>query len=134
MTFTDIMRHFARIVLVVVAVSCTGSAQDHRTVTQSDLQAQIQSSQAPLVLDVRSPSEFARGHVPSAVNIPHMQVGARIGELGELNGRGIVVYCEAGPRAERAEATLKQAGFERVYHLEGDMAAWRRNRLPVEIP
>jgi len=62
-----------------------------------------------------------------------MHVGARIRELGEPNGRDVVVYCEAGPRAERAEAALKQAGFEQVYHLVGDMAAWRRNRLPVEI-
>jgi rhodanese-related sulfurtransferase len=93
----------------------------------------LRSEQAPLVLDVRTSDEFVRGHVPGAVNIPYMQVGARLPELGQPNGRDVVVYCESGPRTEHAEASLKQAGFERVYHLEGDMAAWRRNRLPLEV-
>jgi rhodanese-related sulfurtransferase len=132
--YSDVMRHFTRIALVlVVAVSCTGSPQGHQTIAQAELLTRLQSTEPPLVLDVRAPGEFGRGHVPTAVNIPYMQVGARIRELGQPNGRDIVVYCEAGPRAERAEAVLKQAGFERVYHLEGDMATWRRNRLPVEL-
>lgn len=118
--------------LLLVTVACAGDSPGHQTMAQSELLTRLRSADAPFVLDVRAPHEFARGHVPSAVNIPYMQVGARVDELGQANGRDIVLYCEAGPRAERAEATLKQAGFDRVYHLEGDMAAWRRNRLPLE--
>lgn len=102
--------------------------------SQTTLVDRLDDADAPLVLDVRTEGEFQRGHIPGAINIPYQQVGFRLGELGEKNGRDVVVYCEAGPRSQRAEETLRQAGFERVYHLEGDMAAWRRSGLPVELP
>ena len=65
MTYPDVMRHFTRIALLVVAAaSCTGSPQGHRTIAQADLLTQLRSSDVPLVLDVREPNEFVRGHVP----------------------------------------------------------------------
>jgi phage shock protein E len=120
------------IVSTFLATACIGEANTRQTITASALLQQINTSTSPVVLDVRSPEEFRTGHVPGAVNIPHRQVGARLGELASGKERGIVVYCEGGPRAEYAEQVLENAGFEKVYHLEGDMAAWRMNRLPME--
>ena len=116
----------------LLAAACIGEANTRQTITASVLLQQINSSASPVVLDVRSPEEFRTGHVPGAVNIPHRQVGARLGELAAAKERGVVVYCEGGPRAEYAEQVLESAGFEKVYHLEGDMAGWRMNRLPME--
>lgn len=119
--------------LMAVALSgCIGDANGHATISPSDLMARLESQPAPVVLDVRSEDEYRMGHVPGAINIPHRQVGARLDELTDAKQRGLVVYCEGGPRTEYAESVLKQAGFERVYHLEGDMGAWRMSRLPVE--
>jgi rhodanese-related sulfurtransferase len=81
------------------------------------------------VLDVRSAEEFAGGHVPGAVNMSQEQVAARIGELDPA--RGVVVYCERGPRAAKAADLLRDAGFA-VQHLTGDMSAWREQGLPIE--
>ena len=122
----------ATFAFTVLATACIGEANTVPTIAAGTLLQQINTSASPVVLDVRSPEEFRTGHVPGAVNIPHRQVGARIGELAAGKERGIVVYCEGGPRAEYAEQVLKNAGFERLYHLEGDMAAWRMNRLPME--
>lgn len=122
----------AALASVLLVTACIGEANTRQTIAGSALLEQIRSSAAPVVLDVRSPEEFRTGHVPGAVNIPHRQVGARLGELVAGKERGIVVYCEGGPRAEYAEQVLANAGFERIYHLEGDMAAWRMNRLPME--
>jgi len=128
------MKRIAVLLSVLIAIGCSGSETSNGLITQSVLLERLDDGDAPLVLDVRTSGEYERGHVPGAVNIPYQQVGARLSELGEVNGRDIVVYCEAGPRAQRAEATLRAAGFERLYHLEGDMAAWRRSQMPVEMP
>ncbi len=125
-------RSLAAIVFTVLATACIGDANTVPTIAASALLQQINTNSSPVVLDVRSPEEFRTGHVPGAVNIPHRQVGVRLGELAPGRERGIVVYCEGGPRAEYAEQVLRNAGFEKVYHLEGDMAAWRMNHLPTE--
>lgn len=126
------MRRTVYLVATLLAIACAGSGTSGGTMSQTTLLDRLDDPDAPLVLDVRTPDEYYRGHVPGAINIPYQQVGARLAELGAVNGRDIVVYCEAGPRAQRAETTLRQAGFERVYELEGDMAAWRQNRMPME--
>lgn len=70
------------------------------------------------VLDVRSPEEFAEGHLAKAVNLPVAQVGSRISEIEALVGgdrsRPVVVYCAAGGRAAKAKAALEAAGFTNV--------------------
>lgn len=122
----------AVLVAVLTFAACIGDASSHATITPTDLMARLESEQPPVVLDVRSAEEYRTGHVPGAINIPHRQVGARLDELSGAKDRGLVVYCEGGPRTEYAESVLKQAGFEPIYHLEGDMGAWRMSRLPVE--
>jgi rhodanese-related sulfurtransferase len=89
------------------------------------------SGEGPLFVDVRTPEEYASGHVPGAVNIPRNELGARLAELENVRDR-VVVYCERGPRAAAAAATLLAAGFTGVRHLAGDMAGWRAAGLPIE--
>lgn len=85
-----------------------------------------------LLLDVRSPEEFAAGHVPGATNVPHAEVAGRVSELGDDRARPVIVYCESGRRAQRAETALLAAGFTDVRHLEGDIRAWRDAGRPIE--
>jgi rhodanese-related sulfurtransferase len=75
-----------------------------------------------LVLDVRSPEEFAQGHVPGAKNIPHDQVARRAAELGPTS-TPIVVYCRSGRRSAAAIETLKELGYERLWNA-GGYAGW----------
>lgn len=76
-----------------------------------------------LLLDVRTPEEFAEGHVVGAVNITHTAVLDRIDEIRELQGndpdKPIVLYCRSGRRADAAKEELLQAGFTRVTNLGG---------------
>ncbi|MFT4572231.1 MAG: rhodanese-related sulfurtransferase [Hyphomicrobiaceae bacterium] len=76
---------------------------------------------------------LASGHVPSALNIPHTEVGARIGELGADQSRPVVVYCERGGRAKKTETQLASAGFSDLRHLQGDMSAWRASGRTMEM-
>jgi phage shock protein E len=85
-----------------------------------------------VILDVRTPEEYASGHVPGAINVPHDQVESRIAELEPLRGQEVVVYCERGGRAMKAATVLSQQGFESVVHLSGDMSKWREEGRPTQ--
>jgi rhodanese-related sulfurtransferase len=80
-------------------------------------------SSGALLLDVRSPSEFAGGHVDSAKNIPVGELVARAAELGTDHARPVVVYCASGMRSASAKSTLKKLGFSSVFDL-GGMGRW----------
>ena len=87
-----------------------------------------------MILDVRSPEEYAEGHIPGAINIPYDQIGAEIGSLEDYREGGLVVYCRTGRRAVVAEDVLREAGFPEIWDLEGHMVAWREAELPVAVP
>jgi rhodanese-related sulfurtransferase len=85
-----------------------------------------------VVVDVRSPEEYAQGHVPGAINIPHNKIDEHTQVLAQLQGKQILLYCRSGRRAGLAEETLTGKGFENLYHLKGDMQGWQNANLPVE--
>jgi rhodanese-related sulfurtransferase len=100
-------------------------------ISQQELLSALESSSPPLVLDVRTPGEFAEGHVPGAINVPYDQVSGRLDEIRAAEGQQLVVYCESGRRAGMAEEVLRGAGYDGVRQLEGNMRAWRENDLPL---
>jgi phage shock protein E len=103
-----------------------------KPITADELIARQHAKDAKLVvLDVRTPEEFAEGHVPGAVNVPHDQVEARLGELQSLRDKDVVLYCRSGRRAGMAAETLQKAGFTRLQHLEGDMQGWTAAGRPT---
>ncbi len=84
-----------------------------------------------VVLDVRTPEEFAEGHVAGARNVPHTEIASRLVELEDARDRDVVVYCRSGRRAEIALEALRQAGFTRLRHLEGDWLRWSAEKRPA---
>ena len=99
------------------------------SISPAELHAQRESGAAPVVIDVRTPEEYASVHIPGAVNIPFDQVADRIGEIE--SSQGVALYCMVGPRARKGESALLAAGYEEIFHLEGGLAAWQAAGLPV---
>ena len=118
--------------LLAFSLACSDEPASVASLTPDELLSSPPAN--ALILDVRTPEEYARGHVPGAVNIPHTEVEARLDELSGDKDRPVVVYCERGGRAGQAEATLLAAGFTDLRHLEGDMSAWREAGRPTEMP
>lgn len=104
-------------------------------ITPATLIHQLQTDAMPLILDVRPPEEFRAGHVPGAINIPYTALPSHLYELYDRAGQtrpDIIVYCEKGAQSAIAAQLLRRNGFQQVWHLEGDMAAWRSQGLPTE--
>ena len=121
--------------LLATACLLVGAANAAETaaISQDALLKRLDAKDASLVvLDVRTPEEFAQGHVPGAINIPYTHLPARISELPSAADKDIVVYCTVGVRAERAASRLKENGFKRLLHLDGDMNKWLEKKRPVE--
>jgi phage shock protein E len=119
--------------LLLALVACGSVAEEGaETTTGTALAARIEAGSAPVILDVRTPEEFAAGHVPGAVNVPHDQLAGRLAGLGLDPSAEVVVHCERGTRATAAEAVLQEAGFTRVVDLDGHMQGWRDAGLPTE--
>jgi rhodanese-related sulfurtransferase len=103
------------------------------TISQAELLVRLEKADPDLVvLDVRTPAEFAAGHVPGARNISHDQLAAKLGELSSLKDKQVVLYCRSGRRTALAGQTLRDAGFTRLLHLQGDYLAWEAEHRPVE--
>ncbi|VTT96837.1 -disulfide reductase : Sulfurtransferase OS=Pirellula staleyi (strain ATCC 27377 / DSM 6068 / ICPB 4128) GN=Psta_1619 PE=4 SV=1: Pyr_redox_2: Pyr_redox: Pyr_redox_dim: Rhodanese [Gemmataceae bacterium] len=76
----------------------------------------------PFLLDVRTPQEFAAGHIPGAVNVPVDDLRARLGELPR--DREIAAYCQVGQRGYVATRILRHAGF-RAANVGGGYKTYR---------
>lgn len=118
----------------ILSLTCAGvaRAEDFPLVEPQALAERLDSADPQLlVLDVRSAAEFGEGHIPGAVNIPHDVIGERIAELGPAGERDVVVYCRSGRRSAIALAALKEAGFSRLFHLDGDWLRWSEEGQPL---
>lgn len=80
-----------------------------------------------VVLDVRTPNEFAAGHVPGAV---HLEWTSRDFErnLSRLDkDKTYLVYCASGFRSARAVGKMRQMGFKDLYDYTGGWSEWRKS-------
>ncbi len=119
------MRLMALLVILTPAFAGAAWADDLASIEPQALSERVESGDTELlVLDVRSAGEFDEGHIPGAVNIPYDAISERIAELGPVGERDVVVYCRSGRRSAIALAALKEAGFSRLFHLEGDYLRW----------
>ena len=99
------------------------------SITQKQLLNLISKGETVLILDVRTTGEYAQGYIPGAKHIDHREIEGRMHEINTYKDKKIVVYCLTGMRASMVEANLIEAGFSKVFHLQGDWSAWREAGL-----
>lgn len=83
-----------------------------------------------VVVDVRTRGEFEGGHLQGARHID-VSDNFRAGIESLDRSAPYALYCRSGNRSAQAMATMREAGFQRVYHLEGGIGAWQAAGLPV---
>lgn len=84
-----------------------------------------------LIVDVRPNTDFKKGHLLNAVNIPLAKFGERAAEIGKDKSRPVIVYCALGSSQVEAAAKLRTLGHTEVYQLKGGMNGWLTASLPV---
>ncbi len=84
------------------------------------------------VIDVRTPQEYAEGHIKGAQNIDiyNPEFDKLIGQLPK--DKTYCVYCRSGRRSMMAAQKMAQMGFKKVYNLQGGIIAWQQSGNPVE--
>ena len=84
-----------------------------------------------VIIDLRSPEAFARGHIVNAKNFPYADIDANQEKIARFKAKPILTVCDAGINSTRAMETLRKAGIESVYGLKGGIAAWTQANLPL---
>jgi len=85
-----------------------------------------------LLIDVRTPEEFAAGHAPQAINVPLGQL-MRSDEkklTATIGSKPVVCICATGIRSAMAAKRLAKLGYSNLHNLKGGMSAWNAARLP----
>lgn len=95
--------------------------------------AEFIASAHPLVLDVRTPAEFKRGHLKDARLIPVQELQKRVGELAAYKHKDILIYCATGNRSTVASKILIDQGFTRIVNMRHGIAQWYQEKLPVVV-
>lgn len=98
------------------------------TISAAELASELNNSLELQVIDVRSPSEFASGHIPGATNFPMDELEARSGDLKRV--ASIVLVCQGGARASMARQLLAERGGK-LRVLAGGTKSWIDAGLPV---
>ena len=112
------------------------------SVAPKDVQAKIDGSKKPLIVDVREPEGVAEtGAIPTSINVPLGMLAIKADqELPEAmrderlqdREQEVIVTCAAGGQAALGAKTLKDMGFTNVTYVEGGMRGWQEAGMPTE--
>ena len=101
------------------------------TATPVDAHSIIQKGEA-LVIDVRTPAEFAEGHLAGAWNFDIHDATFMERLKGLEHTAQYVVYCQSGGRSSRAVSIMHELGFRSAVDMMGGITAWKKAGFPVE--
>lgn len=117
-----------------VILSCNGQAlKDIKTIEAKDFAETINTTQNPQIIDVRTPEEFAEGHIDNAANVNWLG-DHFIADAEKFDKtKPVFAYCKSSARSKKASEKLQELGFKNIYELEGGFMKWSAEGLNVSI-
>ena len=109
--------------------SISSPVASSQLLTPVEYMDQFATSNTHALIDVRTPEEFASGHIQNAINIPLESLQDRLDEVPD--DMPIIVYCRSGNRSVTAAQILVAAGVQPVYDL-GGIQAWVTEGFPIQ--
>jgi glyoxylase-like metal-dependent hydrolase (beta-lactamase superfamily II)/rhodanese-related sulfurtransferase len=100
-----------------------------KQVSAPELAEDLDSPASPLILDVRTPAEYATGHIANSLNVPLSQLRDRLNEIP--TNRNLAIQCAGGYRSSIASSLLAREGYADLTELAGGIAAWQTSNLPL---
>lgn len=104
----------------------------HKGITPAKA-VQLMNDDSTVVIDVREPHEFSKGHITNAQSIPLAKLDDHLVTLEPHKNSPIIVTCEQGTRSLMACKKLTKLGFTQVHELKGGMLAWGDAKLPIAV-
>lgn len=120
------------LILLLSVGSIFAHAQTIKKLDPQNFEKQLKESKDPILVDVRTPGEYAQGHLANAVliDIYSDDFKSRVGKLDK--SKPVFVYCKAGSRSSSAVGVFTEMGFKEIYDLSGGITAWQKASKPIE--
>ena len=117
------IRRLLPFVLSLMFLSSCGdpgsSSSGYRQISMDEAVTMMRDETDYIILDVRRPDEYAKGHIPGAINVPNEEIGtAEIAELPDKS-QMILVYCRSGRRSKEASEKLAGIGYTNIVEFGG---------------
>ena len=119
------MKRLKKFVLMILSIvlltSCSSSkkASGYRQISMNEAVKMMKNEKNYIILDVRRPDEYAKGHIPGAINLPNEEIGTS--EITKLPDKSqlILVYCRSGRRSKEASEKLVKLGYTNIVEFGG---------------
>ena len=127
--------------ILVIGVALLGGCAERITAIQVikdisvkeayDLIGKNKDNQGFIIIDVRTPQEFANEHIENALNLDYYSEKFR-DELNKLDKeKTYLIYCRSGNRSGKALSMMKELGFREVYNMLGGIIQWKAEGYPL---
>ena len=105
--------------ILLAGCSAPKETASYRQISMDEAITMMEEESGYIILDVRTPAEFADKHIPGAVNIPNETIGTE--EIPELPDKDqlILVYCRSGNRSKQASQKLAALGYTNIVEFGG---------------
>ena len=109
------------LMLIPLLVGCNGgnSKNAYEQITPAEAKALMDSEEGYIILDVRTPEEFAEGHIEGAILIPDYEIGEKAESILTDKDQLILVYCRSGRRSKNAANELATLGYTNIKEFGG---------------
>lgn len=119
----------------LMLTGCTGAVNStnntYRQISMDEAVAMMEQESGYIILDVRTPAEFAEKHIPNAINVPNENIGTdEISALPDKN-QLIMVYCRSGRRSKEAAEKLVKLGYTNIVEF-GGIIDWKGETVSGE--
>lgn len=111
--------------------SSNNQTNTYRQISMDEAVAMMEQESGYIILDVRTPEEFAEKHIPNAINVPNETIGTE--EISQLPDKDqlIMVYCRSGRRSKEAAEKLVKLGYTNIVEF-GGIIDWKGETVSGE--
>lgn len=121
---------FMSVLFLYIMMTMNEKMQSFANVNPAQLTQLVNHNKA-VVIDTRSESDFANGHIVNAINMPLSEIVSGDKSINHLKDKTVIAYCTSGMTSKTACKHLTKSGIEKVFNLSGGINGWINDKLPV---
>ena len=118
------------LIVALILLIRSNAVKGGKKITPQDL-VSLTNQDAAKLIDLRSPNEFADGHITGSINIPYADIEDRLHEIKLQEGKSLVLICDSGSQSANAGEVLNKSGYQNTVILSGGIGAWKLDNLPL---